>query len=196
MNRKNRRMTARERREQVRKSNFIVRLVIAVVALVECLLLLTFTTYSWIESSSSLIIATGQGGAGKMINNGKYISLSVANNMNYQVLVANDSAGNATLTDNEYNVEEGDGGFYRSVRYFNYARTSSADGKTFYFPKRNTTHDAITVTLPVIVRAIQPTTIPPTPMLTSSSRIRPARISPSTLIQGIRSLHSPERMLP
>ena len=105
----------------------MVSLLISVVALIECLVLLSFTTYSWIESSSSLIISTGKNGLQEM---------HVADNLNYQVLVSLDAAGNVNLTDDsKYNQVTGDGGYFRSVRYFNYARTSSYDGKHFFFKK-------------------------------------------------------------
>ena len=120
--------SARQRRYQAKKKSFLVRILIAVVALIECLILIVFTTYSWIESSSSLIISSGKNGV---------LSMSVANNLNYQVLVSNDAAGNVNLMANKYNELMDDGGYYRTVQYFSYAKTSSADGKTFYFRKTN-----------------------------------------------------------
>lgn len=123
----NKQISTRKRRENYKRYSFMVSLLISVVALIECLVLLSFTTYSWIESSSSLIISTGKDGLQEM---------HVADNLNYQVLVSLDAAGNVNLTDDsKYNQVANDGGYFRSVRYFNYARTSSPDGKTFYFKK-------------------------------------------------------------
>ena len=122
-------ISTRKRRENYKRYSFMVSLLIAVVALIECLVLLSFTTYSWIESSSSLIISTGKDGLQEM---------HVADNLNYQVLVSLDAAGNVNLTDDsKYNQVAHDGGYFRSVRYFNYAKTSSPDGRTFYFKKTN-----------------------------------------------------------
>ena len=116
--------SARQRRYQAKKKSFLVRILIAVVALIECLILIVFTTYSWIESSSSLIISSGKNGV---------LSMSVANNLNYQVLVSNDAAGNVNLMANKYNELMDDGGYYRTVQYFSYAKSSSADVTAFYF---------------------------------------------------------------
>lgn len=100
-------------------------ILIAIVALIECLVLLSFTTYSWIESSSSLIISSGKNGS---------IEMKVARALNYQVTVSLDAAGNVDLNENSV-----DDGYYRTVRYFNYAKASSADGKTMYFPRLDST---------------------------------------------------------
>ena len=133
MNKNKKYVSSRVRRERTARARALTHLLIIFVALIECLVLVTFTTYSWIESSSSLIISTGKNG-GRGV---KELSLAVPQNLNYQVLLSADAAGNVALTDNEYNTTLNDGGFYRSVRYFSYARTTSADGKTFFFKKPN-----------------------------------------------------------
>lgn len=112
----------------------MTHLLVIVVALIEALFLLTFTTYSWIESSSSLVISSDKGGLGKM---------SVANNLYYQVRVAQDSAGNVELAvDNNSGASQSaddstkkyaDTRYFRSVQNFNYAKTTSPDGQKFYF---------------------------------------------------------------
>lgn len=100
-------------------------ILIAIVAIIECFILFSFTTYSWIESSSSLIISTGENG-GTLDE-----SMDVSSNINYQVNLAADAAVPADMTT-----------FYRTVKYFRFAKASSADGKTFYFPKTNATNTA------------------------------------------------------
>ena len=129
-----RHVTVRERRERAKRMMSLTHLLLAVVALIECLLLLSVTTYSWIESSSSLIISSGSLGSDKM---------AIASNLHYKVALSYTSSGNAMLSkryDDEGNETEH--GFYRELQNFSYARTSSPDGKTFYFPK--TSQSAIT----------------------------------------------------
>ena len=101
-------------------------------ALVECFLLLTFTSYSWIETSSSLIISTGN-------NYGMEYSMAVAHNLSYQVLVSPDAGGAVKLASKNTHGEADDDGFYRKVQNFCFAKTSSPDGKTFYFKKNDGT---------------------------------------------------------
>ena len=116
-------MSTRERRERYMRSMSLTHLLIAVVALIECLLLITFTTYSWIESSSSLIIASGDGGNTPM---------AIASALDYQVTIDHSSGGTSGVINLGGN--NGDHAYYSDNRYFSYAKTSSPDGKTFYFP--------------------------------------------------------------
>lgn len=109
------RLSTKERRKQQRKFLATSNILIAVVALIECLILASTTTYSWIESSSSLIIKTMDD---KPMN--------VAVNRNYKFEADADSNGIGELNT-----------YFDSVKYFQYAKASSPDGKTFYFPKQN-----------------------------------------------------------
>ena len=131
MKTKKRHISARERRERSRRMMSLTHVLIAIVALVECLLLVSFTTYSWIESSSSLIISSGEKGE---------VKLSIAENLNYKVALGFDSGGNVRLDRvvNDNN-EETEHGFYRTVQNFSYAMTSSYDGEHFFFPKTTKT---------------------------------------------------------
>ena len=119
-------MTAREKREKKRRFRMLATVLVSVVALIECLVLLSFTTYSWIESSSSLIISSGNKGV-KLI--------PVADKLNYQVLLSLDASGVAELNSNR-----DDSGFYRTVEHFKFAKTTSPDGKTFYFTRPDSTY--------------------------------------------------------
>ena len=114
-------MTTRERRERYMRSVSLTHLLIAVVALIECLLLVTFTTYSWIESSSSLVITS---------NN---IDMAIAKNLAYQVNLGNGGLVNLSGSPIQNSVLV-DHAYYRNVINFSFARSSSPDGKTFYFP--------------------------------------------------------------
>lgn len=132
MNKSGKRETTRERRERFKRSTFITHILISIVALIECLVLLSFTTYSWIESSSSLIISTGKGGVEG--------SMAVAKNLFYQVHVSSDAAGNVQLVAQEGNRAADDtDGYFRTVRHYSYAKTSSNNGKDFFFKKSDGT---------------------------------------------------------
>ncbi|MBQ9680421.1 MAG: hypothetical protein IJV48_07060 [Ruminococcus sp.] len=108
-----------------------VHVLIAVIAIIECLVLLSFTTYSWIESNSSLVIMNGpQTTTVDDTDPNNYINIDIADTLNYEINLDNTSP-NADLNT-----------FYRFTENFRYGKTSSADGKTFYFPKRNNTYSA------------------------------------------------------
>lgn len=65
--------------------------------------------------------------------------MAVANNLSYQVLVSPESGGAVKLASKNTNGAQEDDGFYRKVQGFSFARTSSPDGKTFYFKKNDGT---------------------------------------------------------
>ena len=119
-------MTARERREHQRRCRFAAHILIIVVALIECLVLLSFTTYSWIESSSSLIISSGKDGR---------LNMAVAKNINYQVLFSFSSEENVSLSPEATGDESDADGYYRTVENFSYAKATTPDGKTFFFKR-------------------------------------------------------------
>ncbi len=85
-------------------------LIITIVALVECILLIGISTFSWIEAASSLIIRGND--------------LPVADSLNYEF---------KTTTDNTDVIDLST--YFRDTSFFRYARASSADGRTFYFDK-------------------------------------------------------------
>ena len=141
---KYRRMSTRERRERYMRSMSLTHLLIAVVALIECLLLVTFTTYSWIESSSSLIIASGEGGLQPM---------AIAKALDCRVNIEQDPNGTTGvinlggLTDTDENSNTyftGEDRYFVDTRYFSYSKASSSDGKTFFFPYTNLAGDEVT----------------------------------------------------
>ncbi len=95
-------------------NTYLSHILISIVALIECLILLTFTTFSWIESSSSLEIYGD--------------NLGIANNMYFQI--ENDTTGEVDLN-----------AFFRQTSNFRYSMVSSANGKTFFMPKINKTQE-------------------------------------------------------
>ena len=128
MKKRTRKMTTRERRERYMRSLSLTHLLIAVVALIECLLLVTFTTYSWIESSSSLIITS---------NN---LDMAIAKNLAYQVCFSQESNQVVVLSgDPDEDSTLVTDAYYRSVLHFSFAKASSHNGKDFFFPYKYTT---------------------------------------------------------
>ena len=101
---------------------------IAIVALIECLILLTFTTYSWIESSSSLVIMNGPKSAVNEGNVNLYDNIDIADTLDYRININTDG----TLTDIN--------NFFRKVKYYEFAKGTSSDGVNIFFPRRNNTH--------------------------------------------------------
>ena len=115
--------TSNKRKKRMRTSRRMLttaNILIAVVAVIECILLVSFATYSWIESTSSLIISSGKDGEE---------SMDVADNLNYQIELAADSAVPADMST-----------YYRTVKYFRFAKSSSPNGRMMYFPKTNYTN--------------------------------------------------------
>lgn len=82
--------------------------IIAIVALVECILLVGLATYSWIESMSSLVI--------------KGEDLPINSNLNYRF----DVKGNDTIDLSTY---------YRPTALYQLAMASTTDAQNFYFKK-------------------------------------------------------------
>lgn len=95
-----------------RRFSMRLQLILIVVALLECLLLVGISTYSWIESTSSLIIRGDD--------------MPVKKNRAYQMAISTSNVTRVDLHD-----------YFSSTAYFQFAKTSSPDGKTFYFPKFN-----------------------------------------------------------
>lgn len=86
-------------------------LILTIVALVECILLLAITTYSWIESASSLKIAT---------NN----PVTIADSLNYEYVIDSNKSKAVDLST-----------YFSDTAYFSFAQASSADGKTMYLAR-------------------------------------------------------------
>ena len=86
--------------------------IISIVALVECVILLAFTTYSWIESASSLII--------------KGNNLPISHNINYRFDVKDGATNMVDLNS-----------YFRPTALYQMANASSPDGVNFYFKKAN-----------------------------------------------------------
>lgn len=86
-------------------------LIISIVALLECVLLLAITTYSWIESASSLRIATSQ-------------PVTIAESLNYEYVINTNSNKAVDLST-----------YFNDTAYFSFAQASSADGKSLFFSR-------------------------------------------------------------
>ena len=107
-----------------------VHILIAAIAIIECLILLSFTTYSWIESNSSLVIMNGpQTTTVDDTDSDNYVNIDIADTLNYEINLNDDGTSNADLNT-----------FYRFTENFRYGKTSSPDGIKFFFPKRNNTY--------------------------------------------------------
>ena len=114
-----------------RKKTANLHFVIAIVALIECLMLISFTTYSWIESSSSLIIKNGRQTTVVADTPENYVNLNISDELDYRVNIPEDLE-HATFAD----INE----FFSRVKYYELSKCTSADGKTFFFPRRNNTY--------------------------------------------------------
>lgn len=101
---------------------------IAIVALIECLILLTFTTYSWIESSSSLVIMNGPKSAVDAGDDSKIENINITDTLDYRINI--DTSGTLQDVNN----------FFRKVKYYEYSKCTSSDGINFFFPRRNNTN--------------------------------------------------------
>jgi len=101
--------------------NGMKNLVISIVILVEILALCIVGTFAWVETVSSIKITNEANTVGTIINDTKYTDMLIG-----------DKTGTIDLLD--YFEPSGD---------MHLAPASSADGKTFYFPKANITSDFI-----------------------------------------------------
>lgn len=124
MNRASKRLTRQQARQRSRKLLGSAHILIAVVALLECALLMIFSTYSWIESSSSLIIMNGPRST---VETDVY-NIDIADDMNY-MLDLDEEGDLASLNS-----------FFRSVKYYEFAKGTSPDGVNMFFPLRNNTY--------------------------------------------------------
>lgn len=120
----NKKQRAKNDRKKIAKKLSTAHILIAIVAIIECLILVTFTTYSWIESASSLVIMNGPQSTTTTNN----VNIDIADALNYEVNL-DASAGNAELVN-----------FFSHTKFYRYSRASSTDGKVFWFPKKNNTY--------------------------------------------------------
>ena len=104
-----------------------VHILIAVVAIIECLILVTFTTFSWIESNSSLIIQNGPKSTQQDTDVRK--KMAIASELSSTINLAYSGNTIAPLND-----------FFSEVKYFEFAKATSSDGRTMFFPCRNNTY--------------------------------------------------------
>lgn len=128
----------KQQKARVRSLVSKMHVLIAVVAIIECLILISFTTYSWIETASSLIIKTGH----KHYEDTVDTRIPIANAYNFKFNVNNATPNMSDVADlNKYFSYSGESSTQNLYRF---TRASSADGKTFYFPKKNNLNSSAT----------------------------------------------------
>ena len=86
--------------------------IIAIVALIQCIILIVVTSYSWIESQSSLKI--------------KGENLPIASNLNYRFDVKDGATNMVDLST-----------YFRPTALYQLSKASTSDAKNFYFKKAN-----------------------------------------------------------
>lgn len=84
--------------------------IIAIVALIQCIILIVVTSYSWIESMSSLVI--------------KGDDLPIASNLNYRFDVKDGATNMVDLST-----------YFRPTALYQLSKASTSDAKNFYFKK-------------------------------------------------------------
>lgn len=95
-------------RKEKKFFNKNINSIISIVALVECIVIIAFATFSWIESASSLIIR------------GDYLTISSGRNYVYEI---SDTKKLVDLST-----------YFINSEHFSFAQASSVDGNNFYFP--------------------------------------------------------------
>ena len=127
-------LSKKSSKAKMNKKISAVHILLAIVALIECLLFITITTYSWIETASSLVIMNGRNSYTDPDTEEYYKNIHINDALYHQVNLTDAAdGGNADLT-----------GFYSFTQHFRYGKASSPDGITFYFPKRNNTYTSAT----------------------------------------------------
>lgn len=121
----------KQKKTRIRSMIHASHVLIAVVAIIECLILISFTTFSWIETSSSLVIETGK----KYLTDQNPTRIPIAQALNYKFTIDSASGNDTALADlNTYFSLQGksdDQDLYR------YARTSTANGKDYFFKRQS-----------------------------------------------------------
>ena len=128
MNRNERRLTKKQAEHKARRMMTGVHILIAVVAIIECLLLVSFTTYSWIESNSSLIIQNGPESS-QILDQTTTKKMDIAKALNSTLDLKYSDDSFAPLNN-----------FFSEVKYFEFATATSSDGRNLFFPCRNNTY--------------------------------------------------------
>ncbi len=117
---------------KTRSKRTAVYTLIAVVAIIECLILISFTTFSWIETASSLIIKTGN----KYLTDNYDTRIPISSPLNYEFIVGSSSASSFDSNISDLNNYFSYSGESQTQNLYRFSRASSADGKTFFFPKK------------------------------------------------------------
>ena len=127
MNRTSRRISKKQADSAARRRITWIHVLIAVVAIIECLILVTFTTFSWIESNSSLIIQNGP--ESSQVDTNVTKKMDIASQLTSTINLNYSGDTFASLND-----------FFSEVKYFEFAEATSSDGRNMYFPCRNNTY--------------------------------------------------------
>lgn len=127
-------MTKKQAEKRVRRMVASVHVLVAVVAIIECVLLMSFMTFSWIESNSSLVIQNGP--ESSQVNTNVSKKMDIAKQLNSVIDL------NYTYGDNDQTVDPFAklNSFFSEVKYFEFAQATSSDGRTLFFPCRNNTY--------------------------------------------------------
>lgn len=103
----------------------MTHILIAVVAIIECVLLITISTYSWIESASSLVITNV---IDTSTSHEEPTPMNISNQLDYQIDLGDASGSTVQLST-----------YYSYSADFQFSKASSYDGKTMFFPRKNNT---------------------------------------------------------
>lgn len=125
MNKKN--LSVQKAEKKARFTFSTAHVILAVVAIIECLILISFTTYSWIETASSLHIWNGKK---SIVQSDTYTKMNIVDTLNFEFKV-----GTAPVNLNASSEATDLNNFFRSVKFYQFAKTSSPDGRTFYFKR-------------------------------------------------------------
>ena len=128
MNKTLRKLTKKQREHKARRLMTSVHILIAVVAIIECVLLVSFTTYSWIESNSSLVIQNGPESS-QIADQTTTKKMDIASALHSTINLNYSGDTFAPLND-----------FFSEVKYFEFAKATSSDGRNLFFPCRNNTY--------------------------------------------------------
>lgn len=130
---KNSSLSKRQQKDAKTRSKLsAIYILIAVVAIIECLVLISFTTFSWIETASSLIIKTGN----KYLTDTYDTRIPISSPLNFRFIVGSSSASSFDSNLSDLNNYFSYSGESQTQNLYRFARASSADGKTFFFPKK------------------------------------------------------------
>ena len=138
MNKKKKKLSKKQMKNRIMKMSTSLRALLMIVAIIECVMMIAFSTYSWIETNSSLIIKNGPAFNDIDHDTDDVTSLEIASKLKYKV--------NLTTSNDESWAELND--YFSSVKFFEFAKTTTPNGKTFFFPRSNNTYDNATAFRP------------------------------------------------